>query len=124
MDALRARRLPVTSRSLMLIIPILILLVLSVIWNVWQYRLVKQARQLALATEREKAQQVATEAAHIEAWRKKKAEDAAALQRTQQLYREIENLSQLSDQLSDQLYAQPVQQLTPPSSDEAPKGPP
>jgi hypothetical protein len=124
MDALRARRLPVTSRSLMLIIPILILLVLSVIWNVWQYRLVKQARQLALATEREKAQQVATEAAHIEARRKKKAEDAAALQRTQQLYREIENLSQLSDQLSDQLHAQPVQQLTPPSSDEAANGPP
>jgi hypothetical protein len=120
MDALRARRFPVTSRSLMLIIPILILLVLSVIWNVWQYRLVKQAQQLALATERAKAQQVATEAAHIEARRKKKAEDAAALQRTQQLYREIENLSQLSDQL----YAQPVQQLTPPSSDKAANGSP
>jgi hypothetical protein len=120
MDALRARRLPVTSRSLMLIIPILILLVLSVIWNVWQYRLVEQARQLALATEREKAQQVVTEAAHIEARRTKKAEDAAALQRTQQLYREIENLSLLSDQL----HAQSAQQLTPPSSAEAANGPP
>jgi hypothetical protein len=109
MDVPRARRFRIVGRSSVLIFLLLILLVVSVVWNVWQYRLIEHARQRMLVTAREKAKQDATEEARIQARRAKEAENAAANERMQQLYREVDNLTQMSERL----LAQPVQQ--PPS---------
>jgi hypothetical protein len=123
MDVRGAWRFRVASRSLVQIIPLLVLLVLSLIWNVRQYRLIEYERQRALTTEREKAKQDAAEVARAQARRQKKAEEATANQRMQQLYRELDNLSQISDRL----LTQPVQQPKSPSAVdglEAGDGPP
>jgi hypothetical protein len=110
MDVSRARRIRVVGRSLVPIFPLLILLVVSVMWNVWQYRRIDHARQRMLITEREKAKEAASEAARIQARRAKEAENAAANERTQQLYREINNLSQMSERLLAQPTEQPASQ--------------
>jgi hypothetical protein len=123
MDVRGAWRFRVASRSLVQIIPLLVLLVLSLIWNVRQYRLIEYERQRALTTEREKAKQDAAEVARAQARRQKKAEEATANQRMQQLYRELDNLSQISDRL----LTQPVRQPKSPSAVdglEAGDGPP
>jgi hypothetical protein len=123
MDVPRAGRFRVVVRSLVPIFPLLVLLVVSVIWNVWQYRLIEHARQRVLTTEREKAQQVATEAARIQARRAKETENAASKERMQQLYHEIDNLSQMSERLLAQPVQQPAsQRMT--DSPEAADGPP
>jgi cell division protein FtsX len=123
MDVLRAWRSRVVGRFLVLILPLLVLLVVSVIWNVWQYRLIDHERQRVLATEQEKARQDATEAAHIQARRVKEVENAASNQRVQQLYREIDNLGQVSDRLLAEPVQQPESQSLP-DSHEAADGPP
>jgi F0F1-type ATP synthase membrane subunit b/b' len=123
MDVRGARKFRLASRYLVLIIPLLVVLVVSIIWNVRQYRLIEYERQRSLATEREKAERDATELARTQARREKKAEEAAANQRMQELYREIDNLSQISDRL----LTQPVRQPKSPSTIsrlEAADGPP
>jgi F0F1-type ATP synthase membrane subunit b/b' len=123
MDVREARKFRLASRYLVLIIPLLVVLVVSIIWNVRQYRLIEYERQRSLATEREKAERDATELARTQARREKKAEEAAANQRMQELYREIDNLSQISDRL----LTQPVRQPKSPSTIsrlEAADGPP
>jgi uncharacterized membrane protein YcjF (UPF0283 family) len=123
MDVRGARKFHLASRYLVLIIPLLVVLVVSIIWNVRQYRLIEYERQRSLATEREKAERDATELARTQARREKKAEEAAANQRMQELYREIDNLGQISDRL----LTQPVRQPKSPSMIsrlEAADGPP
>jgi hypothetical protein len=106
MNVRGAWKFHVAHRSLVPIISLLVLLIVSLIWNVRQYRLIEYDRQRTLATERQKAEQEAMDAAHTRARREKRAEEAVANQRMEQLYRELDNLSQMSDRL----LSQPVQQ--------------
>ena len=112
MDIRGAGKFHVASRSWVLIILLFILVVVSLIWNVRQNRLLERARQQRIATERAKAEQAVTEATRAQAWREKKAEEAASIERTQQLYREIEHLSEISEQL----LAQPMRQSNAPGT--------
>jgi hypothetical protein len=107
MDVQEARKFFVSHRSSVLVILLVILVVISLTWNVRQYRLIKRERQRTIATERAKAEREATEAARTQARREKKADEAAANQRMQQLYREIDNLSQISDRLLTEPVRQP-----------------
>jgi hypothetical protein len=112
MDVLRARRFRAVGRSLVLIFPLLILLVVSGTWNVWQYRHMEYVRQRMLVTEREKAKETISEEARIQAGRAKAAENAAANARMQQLYREIDNLSQMNERLLAEPIQQPASETT------------
>jgi sensor c-di-GMP phosphodiesterase-like protein len=96
----RAGNRRLLTRSLLVIIPLVALLVVSGIWNVRQYQVVKQERLRAAALEREEAVRVAAEADRAEARRKKNAEWAASDARMQQLYREINSLSRINEQIS------------------------
>jgi F0F1-type ATP synthase membrane subunit b/b' len=107
MDVQEARKFFVRHWSLVLVILLVILVVISLTWNVRQYRLIKRERQHTIATERAKAEREVTEAARTQARREKKADEAAANQRMQQLYREIDNLSQISDRLLTEPVRQP-----------------
>jgi uncharacterized membrane protein YcjF (UPF0283 family) len=107
MDVQEARKFFVRHWSSVLVILLIILVVISLTWNVRQYRLIKRERQRTIATERAKAEHEATAAARTQAWREKKANEAAANQRMQQLYREIDNLSQISDRLLTEPVRQP-----------------
>ena len=107
MDVQKARKFFVRHWSSVLVILLVILVVISLTWNVRQYRLIKHERELTIATERAKAERDAAEAARTQARREKKADEAAANQRMQQLYREIDNLSQISDRLLTEPVRQP-----------------
>jgi uncharacterized membrane protein (DUF106 family) len=107
MDVQEARKFFVRHWSSVLVILLVILVIISLTWNVRQYRLIKHERQHTIATERAKAEREAMEAARTQAWREKKANEAAANQRMQQLYREIDNLSQISDRLLTEPVRQP-----------------
>jgi hypothetical protein len=123
MNVRGAWKFRVARQSLVPIIPLLVLLLVSLIGNVRQYRLIEYERSLALAVERERAEQAALEAARTQAHREKRAKENAVNQRMEQLYRELDNLSQMSGRL----LTQPVPQLKVPStinSLEAADGPP
>ena len=107
MDVQEARKFFVRHWSLVLVILLVILVVISLTWNVRQYRLIKRERERTIATERAKAERDAAEAARTQVRREKKADEAAANQRMQQLYREIDNLSQISDRLLTEPVRQP-----------------
>jgi hypothetical protein len=105
------------------IIPLLSLAHISVIWNIRQYQVIEAERQHKIRTERQKADLEMAKSARTQAQREKLAKEAAANKRMAQLYREIDNLSQLNSQL----LAQPVQEPKAPSdltSLEAPDGAP
>ena len=107
MDVQEARKFFVRYWSIVLVILLVMLVVISLTWNVRQYRLIKRERERTIATERAKAEREAAEAARTRARREKKADEAAANQRMQQLYREIDNLSQISDRLLTEPVKQP-----------------
>ena len=112
MDVPTARRFRVIGRSLVLSFPLLILLVVSVTWNVWQYQHMKYVHERMLVTEREKTKETTSEEARTQAHRAKEAENAAANERMQQLYREIDNLSQMNERLLAEPIQQPASQST------------
>jgi flagellar biosynthesis/type III secretory pathway M-ring protein FliF/YscJ len=112
MDVQGAGKFRDAIRIRLVTVLLVLLVVVSLIWNVRQYRLIERERQRTTAMERAKAEEEATdERAQAQGRREKKAEEAAANQRMQQLYREIDNLSQISDRL----LAQPVRQPRSPS---------
>jgi hypothetical protein len=96
----------VSSRSLVLIVPLFTLLFASVIWNFWQYRLIERHNLETMATQQAAAARAQVEAEQARARMKKKAKNDAADQRVQQLYREIDNLGRINEQL----LAQPLRQ--------------
>jgi hypothetical protein len=97
-----ARKFYVSSRSLVLIVALFSLLLASVIWNFWQYRLIEHHRMQVLAIQRAVAAHAEMETEQAGTRMKKKAETDAADQRVQQLYREIDNLSRINEQLLSQ----------------------
>jgi hypothetical protein len=93
------RKLGVSNRSWVLVIPLCALLLASGIWNVRQYRFVEEQRLRAVAA----AQEARAAAARVEAEaRRAKLKKKAALAETDarvgQLYQEINNLTRISEQ--------------------------
>lgn len=99
MNVTGAWKFRVSTRSWVLIIPLVTLLVASALWNLHQHQLIEQDR---IAAQRKEAARVKEEAERAEARRKKNAEWAASDARVQQLYREINNLSQVNERLLSQ----------------------
>ncbi len=92
----RPSKAPISVRTMMVIIPLAMLLVASCIMNVRQYQLIQREHHRELAAEAARARE---EAERIEVQRKKKAEWAASDARVQQLYREINTLSQINERM-------------------------
>ncbi len=109
----------VARRSILLVLLLLSVLIISLIWNVQQYQLINDKHRHKIASEQEKAALDMASAARIQAQREKRAKEAVANKRMEELYREIDNLSQLGSQL----LAQPIREPKSPtdlSSLEAP----
>ena len=96
MGVAEARKFRISSRSLAAIIPLVTLLATSIFWNLRQHRLLEQKH---IADQREEATRAKAEAERTAARMKKNAEWAASDARVQQLYREINNLSQFNERL-------------------------
>jgi cell shape-determining protein MreC len=91
-----------SNRSWTLIVPLGFLLVVSVSWNLRQSRLIAQER-LRISTAQHEERALAGEAAErAEALKKKNAKWASSDARLQELYREIDTLSQLNERVLSQ----------------------
>jgi hypothetical protein len=96
MDVAGARKFPISSRALVLIISLVTLLAASIFWNLRQHRLIEQKH---MADQRKEAARANEEADRATARLKKNAEWAASDARVQQLYQEINNFSQIQERL-------------------------
>jgi len=100
MEVEGARKFGVSNRSLMLVIPLCSLVLASGIWNVQQYQFTEQQRLKAVAVAREARVEAARAAAESErATLDRKAANAKADARVDQLYQEINNLTRMSEQV-------------------------
>jgi hypothetical protein len=99
MDVKRAPRFRAVNRSLLITAPLSALLVASVGWNVWYYRLEQKRRVQALAEERASKAAVALAKEEAEQARlKRQSRDAKSAGRIQQLYEEINQLSRVGEE--------------------------
>jgi hypothetical protein len=114
MDIVGTRKFQLSKRSLALAVSLITLLGISVFWNLQQRRLIAAEHQ-RLMTVQKKETTRANEAAEQAAARKKRnAKWAGSDARLQQLYREIDTLSRLNEQV----VAQPQpKRSTPPAID-------
>ena len=96
MDARGAGKFWIANRLWILIITLFLLLTVSVCWNVRQNRLIAKARQRTLAAE---DMEITHARERAEALKKKNAKWAGSDARLQELYREIDTLSRLNEQV-------------------------
>ena len=113
MDLKRAWKLCAANRSLRFLIPMAVLLLISVGWNIWNYQL--NRKQQAEAVKEEHPSKIVRTPITAEAKlaeSKRRARDAKTDARVQQLYDEINQLTKLSERviLHDQ-----VTRATPPA---------
>jgi hypothetical protein len=101
MDDQRLRKFGITSRFWVITMALCGLLVASVVWNVRQHVLLERHRLKVMAEERKEAARIEAEAQQTQARLARKAKDHAANLRVQQLYREIDNLTRINEQLLD-----------------------
>lgn len=99
MDLEGTRRFQLSTRLLALIIPLITLLVVSIVWNLRQSQLIAQERERVKVAQRREADRLKAEADREESRRQKNAKWAASDARVQQLYREIDTLSRLNEQV-------------------------
>jgi hypothetical protein len=100
MDARRAWKFVAANRSFMIAIPISAMLLASLSWNVWQYRLDRDRREKAKAKERSANAAVALAREYADRAKLiKQARDAESDARIQQLYQEINNLTRVSERI-------------------------
>jgi hypothetical protein len=100
MDLKRAWSLCAASRSLRFLIGVSVLLLMSASWNFWHYRLDQERRARAQEAQRASAAAAALareEAELVESNRR--ARDAKADARVQELYDEINQLTKLSERI-------------------------
>jgi Tfp pilus assembly protein PilX len=116
MNIKKTRKFRVSNQSLALIITLVTLLVVSIFWNLHQQRLIKQEHLQAVAVQRAEAARVSEQAVQDEARAKRNAAWAASDARVQQLYREINSLSQINEQL---LAPTDQQRITPAKKDDS-----
>jgi hypothetical protein len=100
MDLKRAWSLFAASRSLRFLIPMSVLLLVSIGWNVWHYRLDQERRVQAKEAERasKAAAMLVREQAEL-AESRRRARDAKSDARVQELYDEINQLTRLSERV-------------------------
>jgi hypothetical protein len=98
MDAGKARKLMASNWSSVLISVLCVLLLVSVVWNFRQYRLAEVRRLQVVAMERDMSERAARAQVQVTKARSKR-KAAATDVRVDQLYREIENLSRISEQI-------------------------
>lgn len=102
-----------SSRLWTLIIPLVSLLVISVCWNVRQSQLIANEREQNLAVLRSKeTARARREAEEAEAQTKRKAKWAASDARLRELYREINSLSRLNEQVLTRPQPRPKKTVT------------
>jgi hypothetical protein len=102
MDVGRGLKFRASSYSLLLIIPLCVLLGASAAWNLWQHNLLEQQQRQSSAAApltREEATRADMEAKPDQAQLKRKAVSAEDKARVDQLYKELENLGRLNEQL-------------------------
>ena len=94
-----ARMFRISSRSAVVIVGLSTILVVSGFWNCRQYQLIEHLRSRERAAQEAEAHRAKAETERAEARRKTKAEWAASDARLQQLYREINTLSQINEHI-------------------------
>ena len=94
-----AWKLAVSKRSLLLVIPLCVLLLASMVGNVRQYHRTERQRQRAVAAERKAAAKTAHTEAEVERAKLKRQSALASSARIDQLYQEINNLTQMSERV-------------------------
>ena len=117
MDVGGTRKFRVSSRVLVPIVAVCVLLLVSVIWNLELYRRAEEQRSRAIAAERaeaaraeeqrlravaaeqEEAARARAEAEREQTLAKRRATRAEDAVRVRQLYQELNNLSQMRDQI-------------------------
>jgi hypothetical protein len=105
MDLKRAWTLCAANRSLRFLIPMAVLLLISVGWNIWNYQLHRKQHADAVhadAAKEEHASKIASALTTDQtklAESKRRARDAKTDTRVQQLYDEINQLTKLSEQV-------------------------
>jgi hypothetical protein len=114
MDSEGTRKFHLSRRSLALILSLTSLLVMSVFWNFHQRRLIASEHERLMAVQSKETARANEEAEQAAARKKRNAKWAGSDARLQQLYREIDTLSRLNDQV----VAQPEpKRKTPPAID-------
>jgi Tfp pilus assembly protein PilX len=114
MDIAGARKFHASKRSLALTVSLITLLGMSMFWNLQQRRLIAAERQRLMALQSKETARANEEAERAAELKKKNAKWAGADARLQQLYREIDALSRLNEQV----VAQPQpKRSTPPTID-------
>jgi hypothetical protein len=102
-----------SSRLWTLVIPLVSLLAISVCWNLRQSQLIANERERSLAVLKSKeAARARKEAEEAEAQTKRKAKWAASDARLQELYREIDSLSHINEQVLTRPLASPKKTVT------------
>jgi hypothetical protein len=102
-----------SGRLWAVIISLVSLLVISVCWNLRQSQLIANERERSIAVLKSKeAARVRREAEEAEARTKRNAKWAASDARLQELYREINSLSRLNEQVLTQPQARPKKTAT------------
>jgi hypothetical protein len=99
MDIEGTRKFSVSNRSLAMIIALVTLLTVSTLWNLRQQRLIEQEHLLAAAAERAEAARVKEQVARDAGRAKRNAASAASDARVQQLYREINSLTEINEHI-------------------------
>jgi hypothetical protein len=100
MDAGRAWKFVAANRSLLIVIPISALLLVSVSWNVRQYRLDQDRRGQATAKQHSARAAVALANEYADrAKLKRRARDAESNARIQELQQEIGDLTRVSERI-------------------------
>jgi hypothetical protein len=112
MDVEGARKFRLSKQSLVLIIPLVTLLVMSVFWNARQSRLIAEERARVIAAQREETARAKEVADRAEARKNRNAKWAASDARVQQLYRELDTLSRINEQV----IARPQQKRSTPNN--------
>jgi hypothetical protein len=101
-----------SNRSWALIIPLLLLLALSISWNLRQRQLIAEERARTLAVQRKESARAYEEAERAKARKAKNAKWAGSDARLQQLYREIDTLSRLNEQVLSHPQIKPKAMVT------------
>ena len=94
-----SRKFGLSKRSLGLIIPMVTLLVVSLFWNLRQSRLIADERVRVTDAQRRETARAKEESEREEARKKRNARWAASDARLQELYREIDTLSRVNEQV-------------------------
>jgi hypothetical protein len=100
MELRGARKLSVFGRPMLVVIPLAILLLISVGWNVSRYRMEQQIRARKDAAERASKAAVALAREHAERQElKRRARAAESEKRVEQLYQEINYFTKVAERL-------------------------